>query len=209
MISIVNFGIGNIASLAKMFEAVGATVQIAETPADISAARTLVLPGIGQFAAAMAELKRRDFIGPLTDKVVGEGTPILGICLGMQLFGKGSEEGGVSGLGWLDADVVRFQLPDDSDIRLPNIGWRPVTLRTSSSLFPVDEPSWRFYFAHSYHMRPSNPDDALAFCTHGVEFMAAVAHGNISGTQFHPEKSHRFGKRLLEGFLHASHAMGV
>ncbi len=198
-VTIVDYGLGNIRSLLKMFAKLRVPTRLAGTAAELAEAERLLLPGVGHFGAAMAELRQRDLISPLNDLVQGRGVPVLGICLGMQLLARGSEEGGVEGLGWIAADVVRFRFPAETRRPVPNMGWRHVTPTGVNGLLPPGQP-WRFYFVHSYHMACDRPEDVLATADYGGPFTAAVAKGSIAGAQFHPEKSHRYGMAMLGAF---------
>ena len=201
MISIVDSGIGNVASLLKMFAKLRIEAQLVRTAAEVAQARKLILPGVGHFAAAMEELRRRDLVGVLNDKVLGERIPTLGVCLGMQLLTRGSEEGGVEGLGWIDADTVRFAFPASGpQEKIPNMGWRPIVPCQPTPLFPDIGKPWRFYFVHSYHVICRNPVNELARSRYGIDYTACVVSGNIYGMQFHPEKSHRYGMQALGAF---------
>lgn len=202
MVAIVDYNAGNIGSLVKILQKLGAEVTIASTPDAVLAADRLILPGVGHFGAAIAELRRRDLAAALSLRVREEGVPLLGVCLGMQLLARRSEEADAEGLGWIAADCVRFRFPPDPEApKVPNMGWRTVAPRPDSRLFPPLDRPWRFYFVHSYYVLPDNPDVLLATADHGGPFAAAVQDGNIVGVQFHPEKSHRFGLAFLEQFL--------
>lgn len=201
MIVIVDYGMGNVGSIRNMLHRVGAASVIAADPEAIRAADKLILPGVGAFDTAMERLERLRLVGVLTEKVVHEKTPILGICLGMQLLSRRSEEGQRAGLGWIDADTVRFRLEDShGGLRLPHMGWNAIDVRRSSPILDDRYDESRFYFVHSYHVRCADEEDVLAVATYGIEFHAAVIRRNIMGTQFHPEKSHKFGMRLLRHF---------
>lgn len=199
MIAIVDYEIGNLTAIANMFNRIGAQCEITADAAKIEHADKIVLPGNGAFDACMQGLRATGLVPLLTDKVMNHKTPLLGICVGAQMLGKGSEEGLEPGLGWLDLQVRRF--PNISDLRIPHMGWRNVR-KTGRGHPLVDNLSEeaRFYFVHSYYLDPAAADDVLLSAHYGIEFAAAVAKSNISGVQFHPEKSHRFGKQLLTQF---------
>jgi glutamine amidotransferase len=201
MITIVDSGLGNIGSLRNMFRKIGVPVGTAGTPQEIEGASKLILPGVGSFDQGMRQLREKGFEGVLTDKVVQRGTPILGICLGMQLMTRGSEEGSQPGLGWLDATVVRFNPSEAAErIRLPHMGWNQVKpLYPSPLLVPIDSEI-RYYFLHSFHVVCQRQEDVLGLTHHGYDFASVFRKGHIIGVQFHPEKSHRFGMDLLKGF---------
>ena len=202
MIAIVDFGMGNLGSIRNMLAKIGAESVITSDPSAIQAADKLILPGVGAFDRAMENLHRAGLVPVLNDKVISRKTPVLGICLGMQLLSRRSEEGSLPGLGWIDADTVRFPAEvDGTKLTVPHMGWNSITVTQPASLLGHlgDEP--RFYFVHSYYVRCDREADVAATASHGITFHAAVARGNIVGTQFHPEKSHRFGLSLLRSFV--------
>lgn len=200
MISVVDYGVANLGSMLNMLRKVGVDAERVGTPEGLAAARKIVLPGIGAFDQGMAALVERGLVETLCRKVVEDGVPILGVCLGMQMLGNGSEEGQATGLGLIDATCRRFRPPEGALLKVPHMGWNTISPRRSSPLLDgLDEPS-RFYFVHSYHLVCSDPADELAYSRYGDDFTSVVAHGNIYGVQFHPEKSHRFGMALLRNF---------
>jgi len=202
MIVVADYGMGNIGSIVNMVKKVGGRATVARGADDLLAADKLILPGVGAFDHGMERLHRLGYADALTRKVVDEGTPILGICLGIQLFTRRSEEGERPGLGWIDADTVRFRFDEGRrDLKIPHMGWSPVQVRRPHPLFAEPDQPRRFYFVHSYHVVCDDPADVLATAAYGIEFTAAVAHGNIIGTQFHPEKSHRYGMALMRHFV--------
>jgi len=201
MIVIVDYGMGNVGSIKNMLHRVGAASVIAAEPEAIRSAEKLILPGVGAFDKAMECLDRLNLIGVLNEKVLREGAPLLGICLGMQLLSRRSEEGQRPGLGWIDAETVRFRFDEShAGLKLPHMGWNAVDVVRPSPILDDRHEGSRFYFVHSYHVRCAEERHVLAVATYGVTFHAAVIHGNIMGTQFHPEKSHKFGMRLLKRF---------
>jgi len=202
MTVIVDYGMGNVGSVVNMLRKVGSPCRLATGPADIEQAVRLILPGVGSFDAGMRNLRERNLIEALHRKVIQENTPILGVCLGMQLFSRRSEEGSEAGLGWVDAETVRFRVPVDAPaFKVPHMGWNDVHICRPTPLFQNSEGECRFYFVHSYHVCCTNPDDVLTSTEYGYPFTSALCHANILGTQFHPEKSHRFGLDLLRNFL--------
>lgn len=203
MIVVIDYGMGNIGSIANMLRRVGAEARISADHEVIDAAGKLILPGVGAFDQGMQNLADRGLIPLLTRKVVQEKTPILGVCLGMQLFAHTSEEGRCPGLGWLDAAAVRFRPGIESRLKVPHMGWNTISLRQAHPVFAGLENGARFYFVHSYHLVCRDPNVVLATTSYGVEFVSAVAGANIVGAQFHPEKSHRFGMQLYRNFAHA------
>lgn len=198
MITIVNYGMGNLGSVFNMFKRIGVEAKIVDYPDELLSAKKILLPGVGAFDNAMKRINESGFLEVLNQKALVDKVPILGICLGMQLLTRGSEEGNLAGLGWIAADTMRF--PNQNCLKVPHMGWNLVHPASPSSLTVnlPDEP--RFYFVHSYRVHVDNESDSILKCTYGLDFDAAVQHGNIFGAQFHPEKSHKFGMRLLENF---------
>jgi glutamine amidotransferase len=201
MIVIVDYKMGNIGSVLNMFRKIGAEAKISDDPRDIESADKLILPGVGSFDTGMKHLHESSFLGVLNEKALVRKTPTLGICLGMQLLTKRSEEGELPGLGWIDGETVKFSLDSNQpDLKIPHMGWNTVTVKRSDSLFRDLEGEARFYFVHSYRVVCNRDEDVLAVTRHGDDFVSAVEHENIAGTQFHPEKSHKFGMKLLKNF---------
>lgn len=202
MIAIVDYGMGNVGSVSNMLRKLGAEVLITSNATELAKADKLILPGVGAFDTGMKNLDASGLRPILDERVHGQKTPILGICLGMQLLSLNSEEGGLPGLGWIPAETVRFALPiEHAHLRVPHMGWNSLDIRQPHALLAGYEETPRFYFAHSYHVRCTYRDDVIATCDYGICFDAVVARGHIMGAQFHPEKSHAFGLRLLENFL--------
>ncbi len=202
MVAVVDFGLGNLRSLINAFECFAVDVRVTDSPAEIEQADKIVLPGVGAFDAGMRGLRERGLVEVLDSKVLGKTTPILGVCLGMQLILQGSEEGELPGLGWIDRCVVSLG-KDVPGIKIPHIGWSEVQLPKASTLFNDMESPLDFYFVHSYCLPRSEATDSIAVgvAEHGVPFVAAYESGNIMGVQFHPEKSQLAGMKLLENFL--------
>lgn len=198
MITIVNYGMGNLGSIRNMFKQIGAAVVVADRPEEIEKAGKLLLPGVGAFDAAMARIESGGFRDILDRKVLEERIPILGICLGMQLLTRSSEEGKLPGLGWIDATTRRF--PATAGLPVPHMGWNLARKQRECRLTKNLGDDARFYFVHSYYVRVANADDAILKTSYGLEFDSGVCHGNIYGAQFHPEKSHKFGMQLLRNF---------
>lgn len=208
MIAIVHCGVGNVGSVRNMFERLGAEARLVQAAEEMRGATKIVLPGVGRFDEGMRSLERSGLRAELEEMVLGQRVPTLGICLGMQLLTKGSEEGDLAGLGWIDAETVRFRFdPGSGDPRLPHMGWNRVKRAKEHSLvasvFRMED--LRYYFAHSYHVQCDHADDVLTTTTYGYDFPSAVQKENLFGVQFHPEKSHRFGMELLRNF----HRMGT
>jgi glutamine amidotransferase len=205
MISVIDVGLGNIGSLLNMLDYLGIPSRAANNPESILTATRLILPGVGAFDHGMARLHASGFIPLLEQRVLKENTPLLGICLGMQLLGRSSEEGASPGLGWVPARSVRFAFADNpARLRTPHMGWNEVRPATPGNLLDlgVDDLGQgpRFYFVHSYHVVCDDPAEVAATTSHGLRFTSAIQRGRIYGVQFHPEKSHRWGKLLLTRF---------
>jgi glutamine amidotransferase len=199
MISIVNYGVSNIGSMLNMMKKIGFPAQVVSTPAEIERADKIILPGVGAFDHGMLALMELGLVIPLKKRIVQDRVPILGVCLGMQLLAKGSEEGVLGGLDLIDGYCIRFQSNGDTSIRIPHMGWNELTIRRESALLERLEGA-RFYFVHSYHFVCTSQANVLATAYYGNEFTAAVQCNNVWGVQFHPEKSHRFGMTLLSNF---------
>jgi imidazole glycerol-phosphate synthase subunit HisH len=197
MIAIVDYGMGNLGSIQNMLKRIGAQATITNDPAKIGAADKIILPGVGAFGSAMENLNKLGLTAVLNDLVLEKRRPILGICLGMQLMTKRSDEGALPGLGWLDAETVRFE---NGALRVPHMGWNTVDVKHADPLFKdmYEEP--RFYFVHSYYVRCADESDILTSTRYGIDFCSSFAKGNIRGVQYHPEKSHKFGMLLLKNF---------
>jgi len=199
MIAIIDYGLGNLASMLNMLKKIGASAILSSDHDTIAKADKLILPGVGSFDSGMQNLVKRNLIPLLNKIVLEEQIPILGVCLGMQLLGRKSEEGSLPGLGWLDAETFRFKFQVASaNLKIPHMGWNQVTVRKPHPLFAGLEEINRYYFVHSYHVICANPDNKLATTSYGFDFTSAVVKDNIMGVQFHPEKSHKFGMRLLK-----------
>jgi glutamine amidotransferase len=202
-VTIIDYGMGNLASVCNAFNYLGALVTVSSSPAFIAASETLLLPGVGAFRAGMEQLKKRGLDVAVQDAVMGQKSKILGICLGMQLMGSRSVEDGLTeGLGLIPARVDRFNSSEMGGRKIPHIGFNSVVPETESRLFSGLPAVSDFYFVHSFRMLPSSELRGLAaLCVYGIEFMAAYEHENIYATQFHPEKSQTNGLRLLRNFL--------
>ncbi len=200
MIVIIDYRMGNLGSILNMLKKVGAAAVISADPSVIGEATKLILPGVGAFDNGMKSLQEQGLVPALEEAVMRRKVPILGICLGMQLMTKDSEEGKLPGLGWIDAKTVRFHHDPSEDLKVPHMGWNTVTVRKESSLFRDMFPEPRFYFVHSYHAVCQDPGDVLTMTRYGYEFVSAFQRNNIMGVQYHPEKSHTFGMRLLKNF---------
>ena len=202
MLTIVDYGVGNLASIKNMLKKTGVDSLISSDADAILAADKLILPGVGAFDTCAEKLQQSGLTEVLNRKVLEQKTPVLGVCVGLQLLMEGSEEGVLPGLGWIRGHVVRFKqelLPPD--LKIPHMGWADIEVCKLSKLFDGMHEDPRFYFVHSYHLQIENREDALVEATYGYKFVAGVERGNIMGVQFHPEKSHKFGMRLFENFV--------
>lgn len=204
MITILDYGMGNLGSIQNMLRKIGVPSEITSDADRIRAARKLILPGVGAFDAGMANLDRSGLLQVLNRRVLEDRVPTLGICLGMQLMTRGSEEGARAGLGWIDATALRFR-PADPALKVPHMGWNRVEPARASALTDdlPDDP--RFYFVHSFHVRCHDAADVLLRTPFGEPFTSAIQRGNVWGVQFHPEKSHKFGMALLRNFATRVH----
>ena len=198
-ISIIKYGVANVGSMLNMMKKIGVDAETVSSPEDIARARKIILPGIGAFDQGMTALIEAGLAEPLRRRVIQDRIPLMGVCLGMQMLGKGSEEGTVSGLGLIDGFCKRLRSNGNDSIRIPHMGWNELTLCRDGGLFEGLAGS-RFYFVHSYHLVCTDAGDELARTHYGDDFTAAVNRGNVWGVQFHPEKSHRFGMALLRNF---------
>jgi len=201
MVVVIDYGMGNLRSVEKKLKRIGAIACISADLEIIEKASKLILPGVGHFSNAVKNLKESGIWGVLNKKVLIEKTPILGICLGMQLMAKHSEEGNVGGLGWFDADVIKFCIKDQLKYKVPHIGWNDADINKESALFKGITGEIKFYFVHSYHIKCNNKLDVLTTTEYEYEFTSAIQKDNIFGVQFHPEKSHNWGEMLLENFI--------
>ncbi len=198
MIAIVDYGMGNLRSVQKGFEKVGCGAKITNVPAELAAAEKVVLPGVGAFADAIGELRRRQLVEPLL-ATIESGKPFLGICLGLQLlFETSYEDGTHEGLGVLPGEVVRFELP--RDYKVPHMGWNELIIRREAPLLSGIEPDAHVYFVHSYYVAPREGGVVAAEADYGGPFTAMVWRDNLYATQFHPEKSQSVGLQILRNF---------
>ena len=203
MIGIIDYGMGNLGSVANALEYLGAEGTVSSDPEVLGSCERLILPGVGAFGAAMARLREHQLIEFLHDTVVHERKPLLGVCLGMQLLAESSEEHGEhEGLGWIPGRVRRFT-SDESTLRVPHMGWNAVEATRPHPLLDGFDPNreHNFYFVHSYHFDPAVDEDLVASASHGARFAAMVVRDNVAGVQFHPEKSQDNGLQFLQNFL--------
>lgn len=199
MISIINYGMGNLGSIQNMLKKIGIQSNIVENPNEISNLSKLILPGVGSFDEAMKALHQNNWVSYLNQKVLKEKIPILGICLGMQLMTDFSEEGTERGLGWINGGTLKFDA-QKLNVKVPHMGWNVVIPSKESDLFYSNEEELRFYHVHSFYAELKDKTQELASTNHGINFTSAFGKENILGVQFHPEKSHKFGMQLLRNF---------
>lgn len=202
MIIIVDYGVGNLLSIKNMFKRIGVNADITGNEDLIQSANKLILPGVGHFDYGMQHLRSSGLVEILEDQVITKRKPILGICLGVQLMTESSEEGNAKGLGWIKGKTVAFNKNGlISGQKIPHMGWTEVKAFQKSKLFTNMYEDPRFYFVHSYHLMLDEESDVLAKANYGYDFTVGIEHDNIVGVQFHPEKSHKYGMKLLENFV--------
>ena len=200
MITIIDYEMGNVGSMLNMLKRIGVAARISSKADDVRSSAKLILPGVGAFDTGMENLNNSGLREVIEEKVLAEKTPLLGVCIGMQLLTRGSEEGKLPGLGWIDAKTVRFHFESQNGLKIPHMGWNTVTPSDSAVLFRGFAEPPRCYFVHSYHVVCDDPADIGATVHHGYDITAAIQRGHILGAQFHPEKSHTYGMRLLKNF---------
>jgi glutamine amidotransferase len=201
MIAIINYGMGNLGSVKRKMDRIGAKAIITSDTNEIKNSSKIILPGVGHFAKAASEIKNRGLWDLLSDQVLIEKKLVLGICLGMQIMANYSEEGDSAGFGWIDAKVIRFKVSDPIRYKIPHMGWNTIRPVKESSLFEKLTPDSEFYFVHSFHVKCNNSDEILAETNYCHSFTSAFQKENIFGVQFHPEKSHDAGEVLLRNFI--------
>jgi glutamine amidotransferase len=202
-IIIINYGMGNVGSIANMLKKIGKNSVISSDYNIIKNAKKLILPGVGAFDNAIKNIHNLGLFDLLNEKVLVEKVPILGICLGIQLFTKRSDEGTLNGFGWIDAETISFEKNlDKSKYKIPHMGWNTINIKKNISLIEgLNNQDTRFYFVHSYFVSCASNQDILTTTNYGIEFASSVQRDNIFGVQFHPEKSHKFGMQLLKNFV--------
>lgn len=201
MIAIIDYGMGNLGSIRNMLQRLGTHSIVTSDRVEIKKADKIILPGIGSFDHAMKNLKDLDLVRVLNEKAQELKTPILGICLGMQIMTKDSQEGSLSGLGWIDAHAKKFSSAVEvTGLKIPHMGWNTLEIRKNVSLLADMSPDSRFYFIHSYYVVCNNNEDIVSTTNHGYSFVSIFKKDNIMGVQFHPEKSHKFGMQILQNF---------
>ena len=202
MIYIIDYGMGNVGSILNMINHIGGEATITENPNSLGKASGIILPGVGAFERGMRNLKEYGWINPLNTAANINKIPTLGICLGMQLMTRSSEESSnIDGLGWFSADTIKLNMPNKNKFKIPHMGWNTLNSLKNSKLFPSYKDEQRFYFVHSYHVICDNEKDISAKTKYGLEFASAIEKENIFGIQPHPEKSHKFGMRLFKNFI--------
>lgn len=201
MITIIDYGMGNLGSVVNMLKKIGAAGKISSDVSEIKTSEKIILPGVGAFDAAIKRIDEMGLRDVLSDLAVNKKIPLLGICLGMQLLMDSSEEGLLPGLGLIKGRVLHFKNRIPDTLRVPHMGWNDVKISNPDPLTNGFQDEIRFYFVHSYFAKADNEADSMMKCDYGISFDAAVHHRNIYGAQFHPEKSHRFGMQFLKNFV--------
>ena len=200
-IVIVDYGTGNLNSVRRSLDRLRAGSIISSNPNDISSADKIILPGVGHFGNAMSNLREFNLLDALHEAVLVKQKPILGICLGMELMARNSEEGNTSGLGWFDAEVVRFNISDKRRYKIPQMGWNNIRIKKNSLLMKNISELSEFYFVHSYHLKTNDQSDILNETEYESIYTSAIEKDNIFGVQYHPEKSHDAGDQLIRNFV--------
>lgn len=201
MITIVDYGMGNLGSVVNMFKKVGALTEVTGDLDKINKATKILLPGVGAFDAAIERIDSGGFREVLDKKALQDYTPILGICLGMQLLTRRSDEGKLNGLGWIAADTLKFEFNPEQNLKIPHMGWNFVNEVNSSPLTEGLPEESKFYFVHSYYVKADHETSVIMRTNYGHQFDSVITNGNnIFGAQFHPEKSHKFGMKLFRNF---------
>lgn len=200
-IVIIDYGMGNIGSICNMFKYIGVSVLVSSDIKTIESADKLVLPGVGRFDEAMQNINSLGINQSIRDKVLTQKTPILGICLGMQIMCKSSEEGVLPGLSLVNAEVKRFSFDEELKLKIPHMGWDTIEINKQSKVLNNLDDNSRFYFVHSYFVSCANKNDILTYTNYGEKFVSSFQVENIIGVQFHPEKSHKFGMNIIKNFI--------
>lgn len=201
MITIINYGVGNIFAFQNVYKRLDIPTKIAKSSQDLIDAEKIVLPGVGSFDYAMNQLNKSGMREKLDELVLVKKIPVIGICVGMQIMGNRSDEGKLEGLNWIDSEILKFdERLINQRTKLPHMGWNDVIPVKNHPLFIGLEEEAIFYFLHSFYFKCNNPEESIAVSDYGISFSAAVNRENIFGIQFHPEKSHQFGEKLLHNF---------
>ena len=200
MISIVDYGLGNLRAFENIYKQMGIPVRLAHNAEDIMASSKLILPGVGAFDWALIRLKDSGMLDTLNYAVLEKKVPVLGVCVGMQIMANSSDEGSMPGLSWIDGEVKHFkECILDHSLPMPHMGWNTVEISSDCELFKgLSDP--KYYFLHSYYLSMKSDSDIIGISTYGRKFTSAIKSGNIYATQFHPEKSHHWGHQLLKNF---------
>ena len=204
MIKILDYGMGNTASMLNIIHKAGGNAEIASNAKDLDNSYAIILPGVGSFDNGINKLYASGFLDALSRIILNQNVPFLGVCLGMQLLFSKSEEGKLPGLGWVDGNVTRFDFSNtlqNRSMKIPHMGWNTIKPTSYENVYAGLEEEARFYFVHSYHVNCNDSSDILATANYGYEFTCSIRHNNISGVQFHPEKSHCFGVRFFKNYL--------
>jgi len=201
MITIIDYGVGNIFAFQNVYKRLNISTKIAKTAADLLDAEKIILPGVGAFDYAMTQLNRSGMREKLDELVLEQKKPVIGICVGMQMMANGSEEGKLEGLRWIDGEVKKFNEKTIRQVtKLPHMGWNDVIPENDHALYKGLENDAIFYFLHSYYFLCNNSENSIATSEYGINFTSSVNHENVYGIQFHPEKSHHYGETLLRNF---------
>lgn len=201
MLAIVDYGMGNLGSIVHALRRIDVAATLTSSPDDIQQADRIILPGVGSFDRGMENLSKRNLIPVLEERVLEDHVPILGICLGMQLFCERSEEGTSQGLGWIESSARRFRFErNGSRLKVPHMGWNAVRTNDKTLLSGINGQD-RFYFVHSFHLDDVREENIIGTTSYGYEFPSVIRRGNIMGIQCHPERSHRSGIRILRNFM--------
>ncbi len=201
IITIIDLDLGNIGSIVNMLKHIGHASRLVTHPDDLQGSEKIILSGVGSFDACMKKIDVSGWRAAIEDVVIKKKTPILGICLGMHILCNASEEGKLAGLGLIDGACVKFSLAENLNIRVPHMGWNKVTLNGTCPLFNGLDDKNKFYFTHSYYLKLNALSACVGTTVYGTEFVSSIAKGNIFGVQFHPEKSHKYGKQLFDNFV--------
>jgi glutamine amidotransferase len=201
MITIIDYKTGNLGSIRNILKRIGEESVVTSDRDEIAKSTKIILPGVGSFDTGMRNLMELDLVGILNQKVQTEKIPVLGICLGMQLLSEGSEEGSHKGLGWIKGENRRFNFMNSTEYKIPHMGWNFIQQHKESNLFKDMFSDARFYFVHAFYFKANDLSDVLTTTNYEIEFTSAVEQGNIIGVQFHPEKRHKFGMKLLKNFV--------
>lgn len=201
MIGIIDYGLGNVKAFANVYKKLNISNRIVRYPQDLDKVSKIILPGVGAFDHAMHKLQQSGMKQILTERVLDHKVPVLGICVGMQILARSSEEGNASGLGWVNAKVKRFCPEPESDMQIPHMGWNDIRLMRENAILHDLEQDSRFYFLHSFYFEVDHNEDMIAATDYYGEFASVVNKGNVFGVQFHPEKSHQWGIKLLKNFV--------